>query len=97
MTSDTWAPPTAIQYLRRQVLRNVLGSAGDCIPAHGGPTAKWGMQQLTMGKRVTYEGKYRGRWDRQVAQCFLPNGADLACEMIRHGYAIKYRRCEVAQ
>ena len=50
-----------------------------------------------MGKRVTYEGKYRGRWDRQVAQCFLPNGADLACEMIRHGYAIKYRRCEVAQ
>lgn len=58
----------------------------------GGPAARRGMQALTSGQRVECVGKYRDRYGRLVAQCFLPDGSDLACEMIRHGHAVEYRR-----
>lgn len=42
------------------------------------------------------------RYGRTVAQCWLPDGRDLACEMVRAGWAVDmpryskgaYRRCE---
>lgn len=42
------------------------------------------------------------RYGRTVAQCWLPDGRDLACEMVKAGWAVDmpryskgaYRRCE---
>jgi micrococcal nuclease len=69
-----------------------------------GRQSKWALVQLCRGKTVTARLKPELSFDRVVAECFLPDGRDLAAEMVRAGLALdwakfsggKYRHLEPA-
>lgn len=57
-----------------------------------GPAATAAMRDLITNQTLTCEIKYIDRYDRFVGQCFLPDGRDIAAEMIRMGVATEYCR-----
>lgn len=67
-----------------------------------GQKAKWALVALCRGQTVTARIKPEMSYDRVVAECFLPDGRDLAAEMVRAGLALdwpkfsggKYRHLE---
>ncbi len=57
-----------------------------------GQKAKWAMVQLCKGQIITAHIKPELSYDRLVAQCFLPDGRDLAAELVRQGMALDWTR-----
>lgn len=55
-----------------------------------GVQAKWALVNLTKGQMVTAHLKPELSHNRLVAQCFLPDGRDLAAEMVKMGLAIDW-------
>jgi endonuclease YncB( thermonuclease family) len=70
-----------------------------------GQKAKWALVQLCKGHVVTAHIKPELSYDRVVAECFLPDGRDLAAELVRVGMALdwskfsggKYRHLETEE
>lgn len=58
----------------------------------GGPAATATLRGLISGKRLRCAVLDIDRYGRLVAQCFLPDGRDIAAEMIRSGAATEYCR-----
>ncbi len=69
-----------------------------------GQRSKWAMVQLCKGQTITARIRPELSYDRLVAECFLPDGRDLAAELVRMGLALdwpkfsggKYRHLETA-
>jgi len=69
-----------------------------------GQRSKWALVQLCKGQTVTARVRPELSYDRLVAECFLPDGRDLAAELVRIGLALdwtkfsggKYRHLEPA-
>ncbi len=67
-----------------------------------GNQSKWALIQLCKGQTITATIKPEVSYDRLVAECFLPDGRDLAAELVRSGLALdwpkfsggKYRHLE---
>jgi micrococcal nuclease len=67
-----------------------------------GQRSKWALVQLCKGQKVTARIRPELSYDRVVAECFLPDGRDLAAELVRSGLALdwpkfsggKYRHLE---
>ncbi len=57
-----------------------------------GPTATSTLRRLISGKHLRCDVLDVDRYGRLVAQCLLPNGRDIAAEMIRSGAATEYCR-----
>lgn len=55
-----------------------------------GQKAKWALIGLCKGQVVTAELSQDLSYDRLVATCYLPDGRDLAAEMVRCGLAIDW-------
>ena len=58
----------------------------------GGSTATSTLRSFISGKRLRCAVLDVDRYGRLVAQCLLPNGQDIAAEMIRPGAATEYFR-----
>ena len=58
----------------------------------GGSTATSTLRSLTSGKHLRCAVLDIDRYGRFVAQCLLPDGRDIAAEMIRSGAATEYCR-----
>lgn len=58
----------------------------------GGSAATGTLRRLISGKRLSCAVLDIDRYGRLVAQCFLPDGRDIAAEMIRSGVATEYCR-----
>lgn len=58
----------------------------------GGSAATDTMRGLISGKTLQCQVRDMDRYGRYVAQCFLPDGRDIAAEMIRAGVAQEYCR-----
>jgi endonuclease YncB( thermonuclease family) len=58
----------------------------------GGPAATSAMRDLITGQTLTCRNVNIDRYGRIVGQCFLPDGRDIAAEMIRRGVATEYCR-----
>ncbi|SHM47880.1 Endonuclease YncB, thermonuclease family [Roseovarius litoreus] len=67
-----------------------------------GQKSKWAMVQLCKGQVITAHVTEELSYDRIVATCYLPDGRDLAAELVKQGLAIdwpkysggKYRHLE---
>lgn len=67
-----------------------------------GKQSKWALVQLCKGQTITARIRPEMSYDRVVAECFLPDGRDLAAELVRVGLALdwpkfsggKYRHLE---
>lgn len=67
-----------------------------------GKKSKWALVQLCKGQTITARIKPEISYDRAVAECYLPDGRDLAAELVRRGLALdwpkfsggKYRHLE---
>lgn len=59
---------------------------------HGGSTATATLRRLISGKELRCAVRDIDRYGRLVGQCFLPDGRDIAAEMIRSGLATEYCR-----
>lgn len=67
-----------------------------------GRRSKWALVQLCKGQVVTARLRPELSYDRIVAECFLPDGRDIAAELVRVGLALdwpafsggKYRHLE---
>jgi micrococcal nuclease len=59
---------------------------------HGGSTATSTLHSLISGKRLRCAVLDIDRYGRFVAQCMLPDGRDIAAEMIRSGAAAEFCR-----
>ena len=70
-----------------------------------GKKAKWALVQLCKGQIVTAQIRPELSYDRVVAECYLPDGRDLAGELVRSGLALdwpkfsggKYRHLETPE
>ncbi len=58
----------------------------------GGSEATRAMRSLISGATLECRVRDIDRYQRLVAQCFLPDGRDIAAEMIRMGVATEYCR-----
>ncbi|MFT4015222.1 MAG: thermonuclease family protein [Paracoccus sp. (in: a-proteobacteria)] len=58
----------------------------------GGSAATAAMRSLISGKTLQCRVRDMDRYGRYVGQCFLPDGRDIAAEMIRQGVATEYCR-----
>lgn len=58
----------------------------------GGSTATATLRSLISGKTLRCDVVDIDRYGRLVGQCFLPDGRDIAAEMIRSGAATEYCR-----
>ncbi len=58
----------------------------------GGSDATAAMRQLVSGRRLHCNQRDIDRYDRIAAQCFLPDGRDIAAVMIWAGVATEYCR-----
>ncbi len=58
----------------------------------GGPAATAMMKRLVSGQTLRCQVVDMDRYGRLVAQCFLPDGRDVAAEMMRAGVATEYCR-----
>lgn len=69
-----------------------------------GQQSKWALVKLCKGQTITARIKPEMSHDRLVAECFLPDGRDLAAELVKAGLALdwpkfsggKYRHLETA-
>lgn len=69
-----------------------------------GKQSKWALVELCRGHTITARIKPEFSHDRLVAECFLPDGRDLAAELVKRGLALdwpkfsggKYRPLEPA-
>ena len=67
-----------------------------------GKQSKWALVQMCKGQTVTAKVRPEVSYDRVVAECYLPDGRDLAAELVRCGLALdwpkfsggKYRHLE---
>jgi endonuclease YncB( thermonuclease family) len=67
-----------------------------------GKQSKWALVQMCKGQTITARIKPELSYDRLVAECYLPDGRDLAAELVRCGLALdwpkfsggKYRHLE---
>ena len=57
-----------------------------------GQKAKWTLVQLCKGQTVTAHIKPELSYDRLVGQCFLPDGRDLAAELVKQGMALDWEK-----
>ena len=55
-----------------------------------GQQSKWALVKLCKGQVISAHIKPELSYDRLVAQCFLPDGRDLAAEMVRLGLALDW-------
>lgn len=55
-----------------------------------GQQSKWALVKLCKGQVVTARLKPEMSYDRTVAECYLPDGRDLAAEMVKLGLAIDW-------
>jgi endonuclease YncB( thermonuclease family) len=55
-----------------------------------GKNAKWALVALCKGQKVRAEIVEVDHFGRTVAKCFLPDGRDLSCEMVKKGPAIDW-------
>jgi hypothetical protein len=55
-----------------------------------GQKSKWAMVQLCKGQTVTARIRPELSYDRMVAECYLPDGRDLAAELVRMGLALDW-------
>lgn len=55
-----------------------------------GNQAKWALVKLCKGQVITARILPELSYDRVVAQCFLPDGRDLAAELVRAGLALDW-------
>lgn len=69
-----------------QTCQDAYGRAWDC-----GDAATHRLTHLTRGG-VRCRGTERDRYDRLVAVCFTPQGANINAALVREGYAWAYRR-----
>ena len=56
----------------------------------GGPAAKATMARLIDGATLVCDQIDTDRYARPVVRCDLPNGRDLACELVRLGAAVDW-------
>ncbi len=69
-----------------------------------GQRSKWALVQMCKGQTITAQILPELSYDRLVAVCYLPDGSDLAAELVRCGLALdwpkfsggKYRHLEPA-
>lgn len=57
-----------------------------------GRKSKWALVELCKGQTVTARIKPELSHDRVVAECFLPDGRDLAAELVRRGLALDWTK-----
>lgn len=55
-----------------------------------GQKSKYGLISMCKGKVVTAHIKEGQSYDRIVAKCYLPDGTDLAAELVRQGLALDW-------
>lgn len=55
-----------------------------------GKVSKWALVKMTKGQYVTANVVPEMSFDRVVARCFLPDGRDLAAEMVKQGLALDW-------
>lgn len=55
-----------------------------------GQQSKWAMVKLCKGQTITARIKPEVSYDRVVAECFLPDGRDLAAELVKAGLALDW-------
>ena len=55
-----------------------------------GQKAKWALLALTKGQVIRAELDGSVSYDRTVARCYLPDGRDLALEMVKMGMALDW-------
>ena len=53
----------------------------------GGQASTEALTMLTSGQKLTCEEMDVDRYGRTVARCRLPDGRDIACEMVKMGHA----------
>lgn len=56
----------------------------------GGPASTAALRALTDGQRLSCDVVDVDRYQRPVVICTLPDGRDLACEMVRQGQAVDW-------
>lgn len=57
-----------------------------------GRKSKWALVQLCKGQVVTARLRPDLTYDRVVAECYLPDGRDLAAELVRAGLALDWAK-----
>ncbi len=72
---------------RRQACETAEGEPYEC-----GRAATRLLQEKIGGKPVRCAGDERDRYERLLATCFTPNGADLNGWLVEQGHALAYRR-----
>jgi micrococcal nuclease len=55
-----------------------------------GQRSKWALVKLCKGQTITARIKPELSYDRLVAECYLPDGRDLAAELVRSGLALDW-------
>ncbi|WP_210310479.1 thermonuclease family protein [Devosia pacifica] len=55
-----------------------------------GKRSKWALVELCRGQQITAHLRPEQSYDRVVAQCFLPDGRDLAAELVSNGLALDW-------
>jgi micrococcal nuclease len=55
-----------------------------------GQQSKWAMVKLCKGQTITAHIRPELSYDRVVAECFLPDGRDLAAELVKAGLALDW-------
>lgn len=55
-----------------------------------GQRSKWALVQLCKGRTITARIRPELSYDRVVAECFLPDGRDLAAELVSAGLALDW-------
>ncbi|WP_136652437.1 thermonuclease family protein [Paracoccus aeridis] len=58
----------------------------------GGAAAQDALARLVNGQMLTCDLMDVDRYSRPVVRCALPDGADVACEMVRSGHAADWPR-----
>ena len=57
-----------------------------------GQKSKWALVELCRGKTITAQVRPEMSHDRVVAECFLPDGGDLAAELVQRGLALDWSK-----
>lgn len=55
-----------------------------------GQQSKWALVRLCKGQTITARIKPEMSYERVVAECFLPDGRDLAAELVKAGLALDW-------
>lgn len=57
-----------------------------------GRQSKWALVKMCKGQKITARLKPELSYDRVVAECYLPDGRDLAAELVSQGLALDWPR-----